>query len=314
MADHESPVEPFKRALAHAARSLAETPDLEVVFSNEGPALYANRAVLPHPPRALPMKEATRLRGLADQMALWLAHHDKAAHARFKPGGQEAADAFEAIEHARVEAIGANALGGVRQNLAAALEAQLEKKGLALRADTQAGPPMADILALLVRERLTGQPPPDGAKLLVDAFRPDIEARAGHDLDRMAEAIDDQAAFARIVRNVLKDLDMAEATDEPLSDEQEEGEDEASQTGGDDEDEDNDAGESEASSDMAKASESGDQDPNAERMESTESPDVDSQESEEEPPEMGDGERPSRPDPGAERSREPDYKVFTTAY
>ena len=87
MADHESPTEPFKRALAHAARSLAETPDLEVVFSNEGPALYANRAVLPHPPRDLPMKEATRLRGLADQMALWLAHHDRNAHARFKPGG-----------------------------------------------------------------------------------------------------------------------------------------------------------------------------------------------------------------------------------
>jgi cobaltochelatase CobT len=314
MADHESPVEPFKRALAHAARSLAETPDLEVVFSNEGPALYANRAVLPHPPRDLPMKEATRLRGLADQMALWLAHHDKAAHARFKPGGLEAADAFEAIEHARVEAIGANALGGVRQNLAAALEAQLEKKGLARRAETQAEPPMADILALLVRERLTGQPPPDGAKTLVDAFRPDIEARAGRELDRMAEAIDDQAAFARIVRNVLKDLDMAEASDEPMSDEQEEGEEEASQTGGNDEDDDSDAGESEASSDMAKASESGDQDPNAERMESTEAPDVDTQESDEEPPEMGDGERPSRPDPGAERSREPDYKVFTTTY
>jgi len=121
-AKNENPTEIFKRALAHAARSLAETPDLEVVFSNEGPALYANRAVLPHPPRDLPMKEATRLRGLADQMALWLAHHDKAAHARFKPGGQEAGDAFEAIEHARVEAIGANALGGVRQNLAAALE------------------------------------------------------------------------------------------------------------------------------------------------------------------------------------------------
>src|ERR1700761_2060322 len=137
MADHESPVEPFKRALAHAARSLAETPDLEVVFSNEGPALYANRAVLPHPPRDLPMKEATRLRGLADQMALWLAHHDKAAHARLQPRG-----------HARVEAIGANALGGVRQNLAAALEAQLEKKGLARRAETQGEPPMADILAL----------------------------------------------------------------------------------------------------------------------------------------------------------------------
>ena len=314
MADHESPTEPFKRALAHAARSLAETPDLEVVFSNEGPALYANRAVLPHPPRDLPPKEAARLRGLADQMALWLAHHDRTAHTRFKPGGQEAGEAFEAIEHARVEAIGANALGGVRQNLAAALEAQLEKKGLARRAESTE-PPMADILALLVRERLTGLPPPDGAKQLVDAFRADIEARAGHDLDRLAAAIDDQAAFARIARTVLKDLDMAEATDEDLSEEQEEGEDEASQTGGDDEDDDDDeAGETEASSDMASARESGEQDPDAERMESTDQPDVDVQESDEEPPEMGEGERPSRPDPGADRRREPDYKVFTAAH
>jgi cobaltochelatase CobT len=313
MAD-ESPTEPFKRALAHAARSLAETPDLEVVFSNEGPALYANRAVLPHPPRDLPMKEATRLRGLADQMALWLAHHDRAAHARFKPGGQEAAEAFEAIEHARVEAIGANALGGVRQNLAAALEAQLEKKGLARRAETTE-PPMADILALLVRERLTGQPPPDGARQLVDAFRADIEARAGHDLDRLVNAMDDQAAFARIARSVLKDLDMAEASDDDLTQEEEEGEDESSQTGGDDEDDNEDeTGETEASSDAATARESGEQDPDAERMESADQPDLDTQESDEEPPEMGDGERPSRPDPGADRHREPDYKVFTTRY
>jgi cobaltochelatase CobT len=49
----ESPLEPFKRALAHAARSLAESDDLEVVFSGEGPALVGHRAVLPHPPRDL---------------------------------------------------------------------------------------------------------------------------------------------------------------------------------------------------------------------------------------------------------------------
>ena len=58
----ESPAEPFKRALAHAARSLGETPDLEVVFSGEGPALVGRRAVLPHPPRDLTGRDATRLR------------------------------------------------------------------------------------------------------------------------------------------------------------------------------------------------------------------------------------------------------------
>ena len=61
----ESPLEPFKRALAHAARSLAETPDLEIVYSGEGPQLSGNRAVLPHPPRDLTPADAARIRGLA---------------------------------------------------------------------------------------------------------------------------------------------------------------------------------------------------------------------------------------------------------
>ena len=57
----ESPVEPFKRALAHAARSLAEKPDLEIVYSGEGPQLAGNRAVLPHPPRDLTPADAARI-------------------------------------------------------------------------------------------------------------------------------------------------------------------------------------------------------------------------------------------------------------
>src|ERR1700754_4496912 len=95
----ESPLEPFKRALAHAARSLAETPDLEIVYSGEGPLLTGDRAVLPHPPRDLTAARAARphpprartpaaaarIRGLADQMALGVAHHDPAAHAKTRP-------------------------------------------------------------------------------------------------------------------------------------------------------------------------------------------------------------------------------------
>ena len=36
-AKSENQIEIFKRALAHAARSLAEQPDLEVTFSGAGP-------------------------------------------------------------------------------------------------------------------------------------------------------------------------------------------------------------------------------------------------------------------------------------
>src|SRR4051812_31676120 len=112
----ESPLEPFKRALANAARSLAESPDLEVVFSGEGPQLSANRAVLPHPPRDLTPVDAARIRGMADQMALRIAHHDAMAHARARPASAMGQPIYDGIEQARIEAIGANALAGVKEN------------------------------------------------------------------------------------------------------------------------------------------------------------------------------------------------------
>src|SRR6478735_9045360 len=102
----ESPLESFKRALANAARSLAESPDLEVVYSGEGPLLSGNRAVLPHPPRDLTPVEAARIRGLADQMALRVAHHDNLVHARGRPQAPEGAVAYDSLEQARLEAIG----------------------------------------------------------------------------------------------------------------------------------------------------------------------------------------------------------------
>ena len=42
MSHKETPGEIFKRALANAARSLAEQPDLEVVFSGDGPSLVSS--------------------------------------------------------------------------------------------------------------------------------------------------------------------------------------------------------------------------------------------------------------------------------
>ena len=91
MAGKESPTEIFKRAITHATRSIAEQPEMEVTFSGDGPALHGNRAVLPHPPRELSGPEATRIRGLADQMALRIAHHDVALHGKSRPKSIEGA-------------------------------------------------------------------------------------------------------------------------------------------------------------------------------------------------------------------------------
>ena len=151
----ESPVEPFKRALANAVRSLAQNPDLEIVYSGEASGVQGDRAVLPHPPRDLTPDDAARIRGLADQMALRMSQHDPAIHARTRPGSAEGQPVFDALEQARIEAVGANALGGVKANLKAMHEAAWTRRPFN-PVEAQANPPMADIVSLLVRERLTG--------------------------------------------------------------------------------------------------------------------------------------------------------------
>ena len=140
MAPRETPTEIFKRALANAARSLAEQPDLEVVFSGDGPSLTGHRAVLPHPPRELSGPETTRIRGLADQLALRVAHHDEGVHGKARPKSIEGAQVYDALEQARIEAIGANALAGVRENLAAVWEQTAQRKGLNALLDPAAAP------------------------------------------------------------------------------------------------------------------------------------------------------------------------------
>src|SRR6201996_2988214 len=306
----ESPTEIFKRALAHAARSLAEQPDLEVVFSGDGPSLNGHRAVLPHPPRELSGPETTRIRGLADQLALRVAHHDDAVHARARPKSIEGQQVYDALEQARIEAIGANALGGVRQNLAAVWEHAIQRKGLDHLVDPAAAP-MADILALIARERMTGEPPPPAARALVDAFREQVEAKAGPDLDRLTGSIEDQKAFARIARAIVRDMelgdDLSDAPDQDVQEEEsQDGEAEASNEGeGEGEDQ---------SPQSATLDDSEKSNRESETAESTltETEEDENAEPSDEELETGDGDRPARPDLKDGGRPEPAYKIYTT--
>ena len=104
MAVSDSPTEIFKRALAHAARALAEQPDLEVLFGTDGPRVVGQTLTLPTPPRDPGGAEAQTLRGQADRMALRLANHDESLNARLRPADTSAAEVFDAVEQTRIEA------------------------------------------------------------------------------------------------------------------------------------------------------------------------------------------------------------------
>src|ERR1700758_3242989 len=220
----EAPTEPFKRAVGICLKAIAGKGDLEVNFASERPGLVGGKARLPEPPRRLNEREAAIVRGHADAIALRLACHDPTVHRKLAPGGQQARAVFEAIEQARVEAIGARRMGGVAKNLTAMLDDRFHR-GKFDEITDRADAPIEDALAMMVRERLTGEAPPAAARKLFDLWRPLIEERAGRDLDRLERVLDDQRRFGDVVHDLLDCLDMGEdRSSDADEDENEEGE------------------------------------------------------------------------------------------
>jgi cobaltochelatase CobT len=217
----DAPTEPFKRAVGVCLRAIAGKGDVEVAFAAERPGLAGSKARLPEPPRRLNEGEASIVRGHADSIALRLACHDPAVHRKLVPGGQQARAVFEAVEQARVEAIGSRRMGGVAKNLTAMLDDRFHR-GKYDEITDRADAPIEDAIAMIVRERLTGQTPPATARKLVELWRPLIEERAGRNLDRLERVLTDQRRFGDVVHDLLDSLDMGE---DRSSESEEEGED-----------------------------------------------------------------------------------------
>ena len=224
----------FRRALAGAARAIARDAELDVAFATDAAPNAGKTARVPSPGTNLEPKLVAEARGAADAAALRLRYHDPALHARTAPIDADARAVFDSLETARVEALGARAMGGVRDNLAHLTDARVRADAI-VRARSAEEVPLATAVSLIARERLTGAPPPASAASGLKLVSNWIEERAAAELDALALTLDDQAAFAKLSRRLLEDLDLA-AAEEPLEDEPEEAGDDAERDeGGNDE-------------------------------------------------------------------------------
>jgi cobaltochelatase CobT len=205
----EAPTEPFKRAVTSCLRAIARAPELEVSFAAERPGLAPGKARLPEPARKMTRRDAAIVRGHADSIALKLACHDPKVHRKLMPGNPQARGVFEAVEQARVEAIGARRMSGVAKNLTAMLDDHFHR-GKYDEITDRADAPLSDALAMLVRERLTGMAPPAAAKKMVDLWRPLLEDKIGSRLDQLARVTENQAKFGDMVHDLLSALDLGD--------------------------------------------------------------------------------------------------------
>ncbi len=306
-----SDTDAFKRAVTVCMRAISGDNELEVGFAKDKPALAGNRARLPELPKKPSPVDIAVTRGLGDSMALKRACHDLRIHTKFAPEGKQARAVFDAVEQARVEAIGALRMTGVGDNIGHMLEDKYAKANLADVRD-RADAPVEEALALMVREKLTGRPAPKSGERVVNLWREWVEEKAGADLDHLVGNVDDQQAFARVVREMLASMEMAEDLgDEEQSDDVEDSEDpqpqgeEQSEEGGED-----DSGADQSQSDDQDSSS---EDEQAGEMEAADAA-SDEFSDEDDPDAETPGEAKRKDNPFADLPKQVDYKVFTTQF
>jgi cobaltochelatase CobT len=312
MPQNDNPLEAFRQVLTGASRAIAHEPELELAFTADVPSMAGKAVKVPMPGRTLPEKDVAEARGFADAAALRVRHHDEALHARHTPADDIARSVFDAVEQARVEALGARAMAGVRANLARVTEMRMRTDPIT-RARNQAEVPLATALSLMVRERLTGEAPPVAAVEGLRLVSEWIEEKAGSDLDALGLALDDQEAFAALASKLLRDLELVEGDAQPQP-EPPEGDDsdgDSEDEGGDGEDDAEEEGSGEGEADV--------------RVEQGDSGETDSQGSYEQDDYAeddnglgDDGEEglvPVRPNrPWSDLPPQFDYRIFTTRF
>ncbi len=304
--------EPMKQALANCVRSIAQNNELEVTFSGDRPSMVGNQVRLPDLGKKLTKKQLAISRGVGDAMALRQACHSAKTHAKMAPDGDNARAIFDAVEQARIEAIGASRMAGVADNLAHMLDDKYGKQnysGVQKRADA----PLEEAVAMVVRERLTGQKPPENIDAVVNLWREWIETKAGEKLDALGPDLENQEKFAEAIRDLLVAFDMGDELGEDPSEEEDnqESEDDANEEEQEGErDNEESTGEDDGDPEEMESDADEEQEGQMEVSEAESGDDFDETDMEEETP--GESQRPDLP--FSELPADSDYQIFTPKF
>lgn len=309
----DNPADPFKKALAEATKALANEPELNVAFSVDPSGMAEDTMRLPQVTRRMTRAEVLLARGTADAYAMRLRFHNEATHSKYAPDGQMALDLFEAMETARCEAMGARAMPGTAGNIDAKIEAEADKLGFEQIVEASQAP-LATAAGYYVRHLATGRDLPKGAENIMNLWRDFMDAEAGQSLETIDDCIDDQVAFSRMARQIIRDLgygdqlgedpDQQDDEVEQDSDEDAEEQDQPENESGDDQDQSDDQDDSEDDQQT-------DSDQTEAQLSTDDTDDLDMSDE----AEMADGEPPLEPPaPPPHSDADPNYKVYTTDF
>ncbi len=235
--NNQNDLDEFKRALTMAMRSISKEDELTVSFGAETGSVNGVKARLPLPNKSMSAKQLDSLRGEADSIALFIAHHKEDVSQKYLPEGQKAREIFNSLERTRCEAIGSNEMAGVAKNLNQMEKTKLKRKEF-VYTKKEGEEKFIEALNYNVREKLTGEVIQE-TKPTIEAWKDWIEDRAEKTINDLTNEIDDQLAFAKIIRKLIGELELGDELGDEPDDNNDENSDQDEEFSNNDEDEQN---------------------------------------------------------------------------
>ena len=196
--------EPVKKALSETTRAISKKNDLTINFENEATKINQNTIQLSRISNDNSRNDIIFARGEADSKALYIRYHDESIDQKYAPKGDIALNLFNEMEKARCEAIGGSIYPGAAKNIENKIEK--ESKKFFEKSEPNQKFPLQDSLRLLIKKKTLHYKLSKNSQKGLDMWEDFILNESKSNFLKILSSIDNQEEFAKLSRNIIKDL------------------------------------------------------------------------------------------------------------
>ena len=196
--------EPIKKALSETTRAISKKNDLTINFENEATKINQNTIQLSRISNDNSRNDIIFARGEADSKALYIRYHDESIDQKYAPKGDIALNLFNEMEKARCEAIGGSIYPGAAKNIENKIEK--ESKKFFEKSEPNQKIPLQDSLRLLIKKKTLHYRLSKNSQKGLDMWEDFILNESKSNFSKILSSIDNQEEFAKLSRNIIKDL------------------------------------------------------------------------------------------------------------
>mgnify|MGYP001425420439 FL=1 len=204
MNKNKSSTETVKKALSETTRAISKKSDLNVNFESETNKHDQTNVQLSRISNKKTKNEILNARGESDAQALFIRYHDKKIDQKYAPQGDIALNLFNEMEQARCEAIGGIIYPGAAKNI----ENNVEKKSKKFFENSEPNKkfPLQDSLTLLIKKKASNLKLSENSEKGLKMWEDFILNESKSNFIKIIESISNQEEFAKLSRNIIKDL------------------------------------------------------------------------------------------------------------